>query len=179
MILFPPAVFDSNEWFIVAASVLVWTVSLALPKRFSLFTVVCIWVLNIYLAQTTDFIIGKVPYELYQVNDYSEYEYFDVFLYIITYPPAAYLMLEGYDRWRLRGSKAVFYVLACALVTIGLERVSVAFRVFTYDSWRLAYSYPTYVLVYSLNIGMLRLVRRYHPLQGLRADRPEQRQGRL
>jgi hypothetical protein len=168
MILYPPAAFNANEWFILMASLLVWSVSLALPKRFTLFMLICIWVFNVYLAQTIDFIIGKVPYELYKVNDYNEYEYFDLLLYLITFPPAAYLVLYGYDRFRFLGGKLLLYLIACGLITTGLEKISVYFRVFTYNHWGLAYSLPIYVLIFALNIWLFRLIQLYHPTQGRR-----------
>ncbi|OXM83586.1 hypothetical protein [Paenibacillus rigui] len=168
MILYPPAAFDANEWFIIAASVCIWCVWLALPRRFTGFTLVTIWLLNVFLAQTTDFIIGKPPYDLYKVNDYNEYEWFDLLLYLFTYPPAGFMLLYGYDRFRFRDGKLVLYLLACAIITTLLEKMSVYFRVFTYNNWSLAYSFPTYVLVYALNIALLRLIWRYHPSQGRR-----------
>ncbi|CAG7629606.1 hypothetical protein ACFQI7_15975 [Paenibacillus allorhizosphaerae] len=164
MILFPPVRFDANEWFIICAALANWSIWLSLPRRFSLLTVVCIWIFNYCLAQTADFTIAVNPYDLYDYGDHPEFEYFDWVMYVFTYPPAAFFVLFYYDRWRLKGWKLAGYVIGCAILTNAMEWISAYwFHVFTYKGWNPFYSTPVYVLVYYLNIALLKLVQRYVP----------------
>ncbi|VBB06761.1 Hypothetical protein LUCI_1997 [Lucifera butyrica] len=164
MILYPPVKFDANECFIFLAIAANLLLIFLLPRRFSLLTLTGIWLFNIFLAQSTDFIIGKPPLELYRFNDLKEYEYFDVLLYLLVYPPVAYFFLYFYDHRRWTGNRLRFYLIASAFITSVLERLAVQFHVFTYIHWNLLYSYLVYLLVFALNIRLLNFLRRFLPV---------------
>ncbi|NPV91641.1 MAG: hypothetical protein HPY50_12795 [Firmicutes bacterium] len=162
MIMYPPVRFDANEWFIIATGILFWLAVFWLPRRFSLTTILTICLFNLFLGQMTDFIIGKPPLDYYYYNDTIKYEYFDLLLYLVPYPAFGYFINYiyhwlGYRGWRLAG-----YILAGALVTTGMEWISVRFfHVFTYTGWRLLYSFLVYILVFVLNLMVFRFARQY------------------
>lgn len=161
MIIYPPEKFDGNEWFIIISLLLVLTIALLLPKRFSPMVVVLLVLFNVFLGQTVDSFIGVPPYDLYDVNDRKEYEIFDGILYFFHYPPSAYLVTYFYDKWRIKGLYVIAYIICCALITTGLEWMAVIFHVFNYKGWKLIYSAPVYMAVYGLNILVLKLGQYY------------------
>ncbi len=160
MILYPPLVFDGNEWFTIFAGTLIWAIMLSLPRRFNDLMMMMIWLGNHFLAEVVDFTIAVPPINLYDTHDWPQYEIFDLIIYIFLYPPSAYLALYMYDKWRFTGWKLVLYIVACALVSTGLEAISLWFHVFTYYGWKLIYSFPVYMVVFSLNIALYHFVLR-------------------
>lgn len=160
MILYPPKHFDANEWFLLTVTALEIAVAFALPRRFSLLTLVVIVAFNFYLAQMIDLIIAIKPYDLYDINDFPQYEIADFLIYVLTYPPMAYLVLYLYDRWQPKGWKLVGYVLGWSLFTAGLEGLSLLFHVFSYKGWELHYSFYVYTGVFGVNIMLFRYVQK-------------------
>lgn len=158
MILYPPVQFDGNEWFIILAAILNFMILFRLPRTFKVIEIVIIWIFNYFLAEFADFSIAVPPLDFYDFNDWPEYEYFDLVLYVFIYPPAAYLMLYYYHKWKLRGWPLAVYILMWAFITTGLEGAAAIFHVFTYKKWKLIYSFPAYVLIYGLNILVFRFV---------------------
>ncbi|WP_248929994.1 hypothetical protein [Paenibacillus hamazuiensis] len=154
-----PNQFDANEWFILTASVLEYTVILFLPKRFRLSQSVFIWVFNLTLADYVDFMIATPPLNLYEINDSPEYELFDVLIYPLLYSPTAYLVIYFYDRWKPRGIFPALYVMGWALLTIGLEWMAEKFYIYKYNGWKLGYSLPAYVILYAANLMSFRFFR--------------------
>lgn len=161
MILVPPEPFDRNEWFIIAASLVSMLVMLLLKRRFPSIVIWYMFLFNFYLGLVVDLSIATTPLDLYDVNDSIKYEWFDVILYLFCYPPSAYVIIYFYDRWGLKGMKLVLYLIVCALITTGLEGLSVWAGVFHYKGWRLVYSFPVYIVVYLMNIGILGFIRKH------------------
>ncbi|MCZ8515754.1 hypothetical protein O9H85_25750 [Paenibacillus filicis] len=164
MILYPPVRFDANEWFILIVSALIWGALLLVPRRLPFVTLFIIWLFNGLLAFTADFSIGIDPFDLYDFNDRPEFEWFDVLLYLFMYPPSVFYMLYGYTYWEPHGWKLFGYMLAWALVTMGLEGIAAyGFHVFTYKGWKLWYSGPAYIVIYGLNLILFRFIQKYMP----------------
>lgn len=159
MILYLPKRFDANEWFILIAGTLLMTLVLLLPKRMSFIETLLIWLFNNLLAESADFFIGAPPLDLYDFNDWPQYEVFDVLLYLFMYPPIAYFFVYVYDRLKPSKLQAAFLILVWALLTTALEGCSNWFHVFTYKGWSLAYSFPAYILVFALNLLLYRFVK--------------------
>ncbi|UUZ91989.1 hypothetical protein LJK87_42005 [Paenibacillus sp. P25] len=164
MILYPPVRFDANEWFILAVSLLSWGTLCLLPRRSPAVTFFVIWLFNGLLGFTADFTLGVKPFDLYDFGDRPQFEWFDVVLYFVTYPPAPFLMLYGFDKWRPTGWKLAGRLLLFTAATTALEGATTfAFHVFTYKGWKLWYSPPVYLTTYSLNLLVYLYVRNYLP----------------
>lgn len=162
MILYPPIRFDANEWFVIVVSVLVWLGVWVIRRRLSPVTLLIIWSFNCMLAFTADFTIGVPPVDMYDFNDRPQYEWIDVVLYMFTYPPAAFFFVTGYELWRLDGWRLTLYILFFAAVTTVLEAIAAFwFHVFNYHYWKLIYSFPTYIVIYGLNLAVYRFLQRY------------------
>lgn len=161
MIMYLPEKFDGNEWFILISLTLVMIFVLLLPKRFPPMVVAFVMLFNVFLGQTVDYIIAVPPYDLYDVNDRSDYEIFDCILYFLLYPPTAYLVIYFYSKFKIKGILLFAYIVICALITTGLEGIADLFHLFHYKRWKLIYSFPVYISVYGLNIVMLRFALYY------------------
>ncbi|MFD0695276.1 hypothetical protein ACFQZT_14295 [Paenibacillus sp. GCM10027628] len=159
MILYLPKNFNANEWFILIAGTLLLALVLLLPKRMSFIEMLLIWLFNILLTESADFFIGVPPLDLYDFNDWPQYEVFDLLLYLFMYPPIAYFFIYIYDIWKPRKLQAAFLIVVCSLVTTALEGCSIKFYVFTYKGWSLPYSFPTYILVFVLNLLLYRFMK--------------------
>lgn len=131
-----------------------------LKRRFPAIVIWYVFLFNYFLGVLVDFTIATPPLDLYDANDWPNYEWFDVILYLFCYPPAAYVVIYLYDRWSLRGMKLLTYLVVCALITTGLEWISDWVGVYHYKGWRLVYSFPVYIAAYWVNIGMLHFLRR-------------------
>lgn len=155
-----PQRFDANEWFILVASVLVYSLIFSLPRRFPVSLSIVIWLFNLYVANFTDFMIATKPLNLYNINDGPDYQLFDLLIYVLLYSPTAYLVIYLYDRWKPTGFKLALYIVGWALLTTGLEWFSMFFHIYRFTGWRHLYSIPTYALVYALNLALFRTLRR-------------------
>jgi hypothetical protein len=152
MILYPPERFDLNEWFIIFSSATVIVIALLLPKRFSPALTTVILLFSVSLGQTSDFLICVPPYDLYDVNDSPKYEIFDFLLYYFSYPPVVYIMLHFYDRWKLKGTRLILYIVGFSLTTTGLEWLAKLAHVYKYKGWHLSYSFFVYIGISTLII---------------------------
>lgn len=149
MFLYLPKHFDQNEWFIII--VLILSLFLVkLPKRMPAEVSCLIVLLSLAIPNIIDHSIAAIsPYDVYRLNDSEKYEVFDILLSGV-YIPFGFLCVYFYEWLRPKKTKIVLYILCWALFAIGFEFVIVRLHVFTYHGWRLAYSFPTYLLVISL-----------------------------
>jgi hypothetical protein len=168
MILYPPVRFDLNEWFVIAASVLSWSVYLLLRIRFPLIVLIGLWLFNFYMGQTIDFAIAQGPlFDLYDYNDRPQYEWFDFIMYLFTYPPVALIFVWGYVRLRPRGWWFAAYLVAVALATTGSEAVAWMCNIYHYKGWSLYYSFAFYIVSTAMNIALYRIIVRLLPADAL------------
>jgi hypothetical protein len=165
MILYPPVRFDLNEWFLISATVISWSVYLLFIRdRFSLIILIGLCLFNFYLAQTVDFAIAQgPPIDLYDINDLPQYEWSDLFMYIFTYPPVTLFIVWGYVRFRPMGWWLAAYLVAVALVSVGLEAVAWMCNVYHYKGWSLYYSFPVYIITSAMSIALYRMIVRLLP----------------
>jgi hypothetical protein len=167
MIIYPPKHFDQNEWFIIISVVAIWIILLGVRPRFGTTTIVMIWMLNVMLAETADFLIAAKPYEFYSLNDHPDYEWFDAVLYFILYPPVALLGLHIQQKWGFSMYKMIGMTFLWAGVCIGLEWIALNYQVFTYKKWHLFYSFIAYLFIFSLNVMVYKFVRKQDELRCL------------
>lgn len=161
----PPLQFDMNEWFVLAASLVVFAAIASLPRKLSWTEISIVWIFNIYLATMADFILAIPPDDLYDINDSPKLEWFDLYVYATLYPGTAYILLTVYEMLKPQGRRMAAYLLGWALLTVGLEWTADRFQLFHYTDWHLTYSFPVYVAVYAINLRLLTYVRR-----SIRAD---------
>jgi hypothetical protein len=123
-------------------------ICLYLPKRFPLKITILVLLYCFVLAKSVDFIAGVPPFDLYDINDSSKYELFDVLTYLL-YLPFGYIFLYLYDRWKIQEVYVVLYIVSCSLLGVLFEMVTVMSHIFNFSEWRSIYSIPVYLSVQS------------------------------
>ncbi|HEY0827344.1 MAG TPA: hypothetical protein VGE40_04570 [Bacilli bacterium] len=142
-----PQKFDFNEWFILAAMIVVCIYIPLLQKRFPIPIIIIIMMalFSLALEKAADLIFEYPPYNFYYLNDKIEYELFDLFVCFL-YPASGYIFIYFYSKWNIRGLFVFLYALSWSVIAIGCEWISILARIFIYRDWNLLYSYPIYLI---------------------------------
>ncbi|WP_199623676.1 hypothetical protein [Paenibacillus alkalitolerans] len=160
MILLPEK-FDTNEWFVLATIAVNAVIILLLPKRLPTSVALLIMLFSVASAKTLDHILGTPPTDSFDVNDSPKYEIFDLLMYFL-YTPFGYYLIYFYDRWKPKGFAVWLYIVLWSMFATGFEWVSVLTRVYKYNTWKLLYSLPVYLITITLTILYYHLLmRRY------------------
>jgi hypothetical protein len=88
---------NANEWFVVCFTLAGFGLVWFLPRRFSKSATVLYLTFGAYFGVLFDHIIGVEPFDFYDINDKSSFEFIDLFTYIM-YGFFAYLFLYLYDK---------------------------------------------------------------------------------
>ncbi|KAA0544599.1 hypothetical protein FZW96_19510 [Bacillus sp. BGMRC 2118] len=140
-----PTKFDHNEWFLLLALFISFSIILFIPKRIPVSISILIMLFSIVVARLTDHILSAPRTELYQIMDTEKYELFDLLLYFL-YAPFAYIFVYVYYRLNIKGMKILFYIIVCSTFGTLFEWITVEFRIFDYKSWNLQYSFSIYLV---------------------------------
>ncbi|MCT8975242.1 hypothetical protein N4T77_01385 [Clostridium sp. CX1] len=142
--------FNKNEWFVIALLAFYILVFL-LPKRFPLFISIIFILYGIAVAGVTfDFILGGPTLDYYDDNNNSKYEIIDFLLYT-SYGSFSYLIAYFFDKFKLKKQYVTLYVLALAIMSIGVEWIGHRLGVFHYkNGYKIEFSFPIYLMVYSI-----------------------------
>lgn len=159
VILYPPERFDINEWFTIISFVVLLTIAISLPKRFSQLSITIFFVFTVFISQTVDSLIAVKPFDMYDVSDSSKYEVMDIFIYYLNYPLYTYLFLYFYDKWNLKGMNRILYLSGFSLISVFFEWLADLCNVFTYKGWNLWYSSLVYEVTFILYIFILHLTK--------------------
>lgn len=100
--------FDSNEWFFIIASTVIFSLFLLIRKYFPPAIMIIIWVCNIGYVSTIDYFLLATPFKLYFFGDNPSYELSGALFHLFLYPCASLLFLFAYDKWELFGKKTVW-----------------------------------------------------------------------
>ncbi|KAA0549911.1 hypothetical protein FZW96_00745 [Bacillus sp. BGMRC 2118] len=148
-----PKKFDENEWFTIAITILVLSISVYLQKKQPiLLQTELIGVLLINLLYTTvgDYFLAIPPYDFYDTVDHNSGEFMDILLQNIVYPFSLLIMMYFYVKYK---PNKLFYTLLCAVILFVLEWISIKyFHLFTLKSWKSWYSLFFYTPVVWINI---------------------------
>ncbi|MFJ5714076.1 hypothetical protein [Neobacillus sp. NPDC093127] len=148
MLVFPEK-FDSNEWFILISLIVSYTCIFILPRRFPYSVTLIMLLFSMAYAQIIDHILAGQSLDLYDINDVEKYELFDLITWFL-YPPFGYIFVYFYDKWRVRSVGVFWYILLWAFIAMGEEVLSLKFHIFTYENWKLSYSFPVYLITLSI-----------------------------
>lgn len=151
--------FNLNEWFVLfllsSGLVLVWR----LKKRFSTKEAIIYFLYSFFTAMVFDHTISVAPIDYYDVNDNSRYAFMD-FLTYLMYCPFGYLFIYFFDRLKVKFSYAPAYVLLWALISVAMEFIAHSLGVYHYkNGYQIYYSFPIYLLTFSLSISLYRYLK--------------------
>lgn len=158
-----PKHFDTNEIYILFVSILLLTLLIALPKKFTKAESLLYFLVNFSLAVVIDHILAGNPLNAYDIMDNPKFEVMDLYIYAFVYAPSGYLFLYFYTIFATTKMKKILYLAFSIIATVFLEWMSVKFNVFTYLNWSLVYSATTYFFLYGMNIAFMNFFKKRLP----------------
>ncbi|WP_246941648.1 hypothetical protein [Bacillus pinisoli] len=148
-----PKKFDENEWFTIFITLLViaCVYYITMKSRALLWSqIICVYLLNLQLTTLGDYFLAMPPYDFYDTIDLNSGELFDIFLQNIVYPGTILCFIHFYKK---NSSNKVVFILLSALTLFVLEVIAVyIFHLYTYNNWKLYYSFFFYLLVMIINL---------------------------
>jgi hypothetical protein len=153
--------FNENEWSIILALGAGAVILYFLPRRFSNQTAGVFLLCGVFFGFLFDHTLSVLPVSFYDLNDTSSFEWFD-FLSQCMYGPYGYLYFYLYDRFRVKLRYAPVYILVCALISVGLEKILNLLGVYHYQKgYYLYFSFVIYLAVLSSWVGIYYTVKKY------------------
>lgn len=91
-----PVQFDQNEWFVIIALIISYSIIIYLPKKipFSIFVLISVYALVI--ARMYDHTIESPTVDYYDIMDTTKYDLFDLLLYLL-YPPRIVFLESSFE----------------------------------------------------------------------------------
>lgn len=155
-----PIQFDQNEWYIVINIVIGYSCVFFLPKRYPRAISILVVLLCVSMAIILDHSIAAPPPDMYDINDYKKYEWMDVITYFM-YSPYALIVVYFYDKFEPKGLYYTAYIIGWSALAVFFEWLAVKCHVFTYNTWRLPYSFSVYIFLTPLQLSFFRLIKNY------------------
>jgi hypothetical protein len=152
--------FDWNEWYFIISSLAALSVFIMIRSYFPLPIIILIWVYNIALVASIDYLLISTPFKVYYFGDNPTYELSGALFHLFMYPGASLLFLYIYDKWRLYGRKTVWLIACWTVLALFVEWLSVINHALVYTNWKLYYSIPTYPTASIVLIILYRFVTR-------------------
>lgn len=153
--------FDWNEIFMIATSLLFFSIALMTGKHFRKIIFLMIWIYSIAFVETTDYLLAASPFRVYYCADNLTYEPAAAMIHFFLYPSFSFIFLYFYDKWNIAGVKLIFYLLIWDVFSIFFEWINVLNGVITYTGWHLSYS----IFVYPVSCLILIVVYRFIKVQ--------------
>lgn len=146
--------FNQNEWFIIILTLVAYAIAYLLPRRFPKLISAVFILYGIFLGQFIDHTLGLNPFEFYDVNDSSYFEFFDLLSYVM-YGPFSYFIPYFFDKFRLKRQHIILYIVVWSLIALGLEWVGIQMEVYHYEKgWHIQYSFPSYLAINSILMAL-------------------------
>lgn len=137
--------FDLNEIVTLCGIVLGYSFFFLFRKIFSAREAILYLVLGIFTGLLLDHLISAFPIDYYDVNDTSNFEFFD-FLTYINYGPYTYFILYFYKRLRVKPNATPLYILLWSIISTLLEFIGVVTGIFHYkNGYQIWFSFPIYL----------------------------------
>jgi hypothetical protein len=152
--------FDVNEWFVIISlitlSVLIWLT----PKILSLLEGIAHFVYSIFMGMFYDHTISVKPWDYYDVNDSSAYQFID-FLSYVMYGPYSYFFIYLYVRLKIKGFIHIAYIIGWASLALFTEWIGTEIGLFHYDKgYKMYWSFPIYLLTITLHLAYYHFIKR-------------------
>lgn len=150
--------FNQNEWFVIislaAGLILFWR----LKSRFTTKEVIVYFLFSFYMGIVLDHSISVNPFDFYDVNDNSSYQFID-FLTYLMYGPFGYIFIFCYDYFKIKSQYSPLYILVWVFISIGMEFFAQSLGVYHYkNGYEIFYSFPVYLLVFSIGLCLYRFL---------------------
>jgi hypothetical protein len=156
--------FGLNDFFVIGAVLVSWTIYFLLPKIFSEQVTVLIFLYSVTAAGILDNSFGAAPFDFYDIMDGPAYTVMDVVVYFL-YPPFGYIFLFIYQKLHISNRFLVLFILVFSVISFGFEWVNFKMGVFHYKSgYSIIYSVCVYLIVQPIFVLFFNLIKE-NPLQ--------------
>lgn len=152
--------FDWNEWFVLLGlftlHILVWIT----PKIFDLLRGIAYYLYGITIITFFDHTLSVRPWDLYDVNDSSKYQFIDFLTYVMN-GPISYFFIYVYVRFKIRGFGNLAYLLFASSFAVLVEYTGVQIGLYHYvKGYQIVWSFPIYFMMQTLEIILHHLLLR-------------------
>jgi hypothetical protein len=155
--------FDGNEWFVIITLALVHLLMILAPKKFTLLESCAYYLYGITVVYFFDHSLSVKPWDYYDVNDTSSYQFMD-FLYYVLNGPISYFFVYLYVKLGVRGYKTIWYLLIWSGFSVFIEWVGLKLGLFHYDKgYKMYWSFPIYMVVQTLLLLYFNKIRKTAP----------------
>ncbi|GAA0346450.1 hypothetical protein GCM10008967_41080 [Bacillus carboniphilus] len=151
--------FDWNEWLIIITLLFLNIVILIIPKLFTVIEGIAYYLYGIAIVHFFDHTTSVKPWDLYDVNDNSNYQLMD-FIYYVLNGPISYIFIYLYLKLNIKGQQTILYILLWSGFSVLVEWFGVKIGLFHYDKgYKMYWSFPIYMVIQTL------LIIYYHIIQ--------------
>ncbi|WP_442595596.1 hypothetical protein [Neobacillus sp. D3-1R] len=147
MIIIYEKSFDTNEWFIIISLIALNTLILITPKLFSFVEGLVYYLFGVFFVTFFDHTLSVIPWDYYDVNDNSKFQFMDLLSYIMN-GPYAYFFVYLYSKLKIHDFTTIPYLVVWSGFSVLLEWVGLNIGLFHYDKgYSLRWSFPIYMTV--------------------------------
>jgi hypothetical protein len=151
--------FNVNEWFILISLVVGFTVVWLCPKRFPVKEGILFMLYGMFTGKFFDHTISISPFDFYDVNDTSAYQFIDFVSYIM-FAPYSYFFVYLYEQLQIKRLMVPLYILFWCAIAIGIEYFALLLGVYHYkNGYKIFYSIPIYLSTQSILLWILHRIR--------------------
>lgn len=144
--------FNTNEWVVLAMILIGGMIVIFLPQKLSRASTIFSLLFGVTTGLMFDHTLATPPLDLYDVNDQSIYETFDVFSYLM-YAPYGYIFIYMYRRLNLASWKMIPYILCWTALAYLVEWLAIKAGIFHFkNGYDSMYSIPIYLFVQSVQL---------------------------
>lgn len=144
--------FDWNEWFVIITFLSLHLLIFILPKIYPLIEGLAYYLFGITVVLFFDHTTSIGPWDLYDVNDSSKYQFMD-FLYYVMNGPISYFFIYLFSRLKIKGHLTIVYILIWSSFSYLTEWFGVRIGLFHYvKGYKMYWSFTIYMLVQTLQI---------------------------
>lgn len=150
--------FNANEWFVLITLVLGFLFVFILPKRFPIKESIFYLLFGIFIGKFFDHTISIKPFDFYDVNDKSTYQFTDFFSYIM-FAPFGYFFIYIYRKLNIKPIMVLPYILGWSVIAIVIEYFASKLGVYHYkNGYKLLFGFPIYLLCQACLLWLHHLV---------------------
>ncbi|HAQ07809.1 MAG TPA: hypothetical protein DCR24_09900 [Bacillus bacterium] len=152
--------FNENEWFIIGTLLVLHLALWLAPRIFSKLEAIGYYFFGVNTVLFFDHTISVKPWDFYDVNDNSSFQFTD-FISYITYGPYSYFFVYFYVKLRISGIRTIFYIVIWSAFSLLMEWIGVKIGMLHYDKgYKMYWSFPIYLGVQSMLVIFYHLVKK-------------------
>ena len=136
--------FNGNEWFTWILFLSAYAFLFILPRRFTLQDTILYVLLGMFIGNFYDHTISIDPWNFYDVNDNSSFQFIDFVSYFM-YGPFAYYFVYIWDFFKFPTKQIPLYIMCWSLISMALEYAGHVLGVYHYQlGYKIFYSFSVY-----------------------------------